>query len=83
MSALFPDTSADAELVLLDLLRKAPPWRKLEMVGELNRTVQLLAGLELRRRHPEEGQGQLARRLADLVLGPDLAKQAYGSLDGG
>ena len=32
MTALFPDTSPEAEDVLIRLLREAPPWRKLEMV---------------------------------------------------
>lgn len=43
LSTLFPDTRPEAEAVLFELLRKAPAWRKLEMVGELNETVRTLA----------------------------------------
>lgn len=36
MLPLSPDTSPDAQCVLIRLLRDAPPWRKLEMVAQLN-----------------------------------------------
>jgi hypothetical protein len=47
MSALFPDTRPEAEAVLIDLLRKAPPWRKIEMIGQMNEAVKtmMLSGL--------------------------------------
>jgi hypothetical protein len=80
MSLLFPDTSPQAERVLLDLLRRAPGWRKLEMVGQMNRAARevMLAGLH--RRYPDETQIKLRHRLAVLLLGARLASRAYGSL---
>jgi hypothetical protein len=36
MTVLFPDTYPEAEAVLIRLLREAPPWRKIEMVDQLN-----------------------------------------------
>ena len=78
MSRLFPDTSPEAEQVLMDLLRKAPAWRKLEMVAELNRTVRMLAMSGLRERYPDATEPELRRHLADLLLGPELAEKAYG-----
>ena len=80
MSTLFPDTHPEAEAVLIRLLREAPPWRKLEMVDQLNQSVKLLALTGLRQRYPDESEGQLHRRLAGLLLGEDLACKAYGSL---
>jgi len=79
---LFPDTRPEAEAVLVGLLRQAPPWRKLVMVGQLNQTVRTLALSGLRTRHPEATPKELRRRLADLLLGPDLATQVYGPLGG-
>ena len=79
---LFPDTRPEAEAVLIKLLRQAPPWRKLHMVGQLNQTVRTLALSGLRARHPEAPPQELRRRLADLLLGPDLAAQVYGPLRG-
>ena len=80
MSALFPDTHPQAEAVLVHLLRSAPSWRKLEMVDQLNQSVKLLALSGLRQRYPSENEAQLHRRLADLLLGEDLACKAYGPL---
>lgn len=80
MSTLFTDTRPEAEEVQIELLRRAPPWRKLEMVGQLNLTVRTLALSSLRRRYPRATPEELRRRLADLLLGPDLAAQVYGPL---
>lgn len=44
--------------------------------------VRTLALSGLRARHPEATPQELRRRLADLLLGPDLAAQVYGPLRG-
>jgi hypothetical protein len=77
---LFPDTDPQAEAVLIALLRQASPARKLAMVGELNTAVRTLVLAGLRHRFPDAGPAELQRRLADLLLGPDLAGQVYASL---
>lgn len=81
MTQLFPDTSAAAQRVLIDLLRPLPAWRKLRMVADMNATVRVLALVGLRERYPEAGPEELHRRLADLLLGEELAAKAYGPLD--
>ena len=78
MSALFPDTRPEAEEVLIHLLRQAPPWRKLEMVNQLNQSIILLALAGLHERYPNTSEGQIRRHLADLLLGEGLAEKAYG-----
>jgi hypothetical protein len=80
MTALFPDTRPEAEAVLIRLLREAPPWRKLEMVDQLNQSVKLLALAGLRQRYQHDSEEQLHRRLADLLLGDELALKVYGPL---
>ena len=77
---LFSDTDPQTEAVLVALLRQASPARKLDMVGELNATVRTLALTGLRQRFPGASSAELQRRLADLLLGPDLAGQVYGPL---
>jgi hypothetical protein len=74
------DTRPEAEALLLSLLRQTPPWRKLEMLGQLNQMARTLALSGLRQRHPHATPEELQRRLADLLLGPDLAAQVYGPL---
>jgi hypothetical protein len=78
MSYLFPDTHPEAEAVLIRLLREAPPWRKLEMVDQLNQTVKPLALVGLRQRYPHDNEEKLRRRLADLLLGEEMATKVYG-----
>ena len=81
MSALFPDTRPEAEAVLIDLLRNVQPWRKLEMVGQMNEAVKTMMLSGLRERYPEDSPAMLRRRMADLLLGADLATKAYGPLN--
>lgn len=80
MSVIFTDTHPDAERVLVDMLRQTPAWRKLEMVGQLNQTVRTLALSGLRQRFPEATSLELRRRLADILLGPELAVRVYGPM---
>lgn len=72
------DTSRDVEEIQLELFRKAPPWRKLELVDQLNQSVKLLALSGLRKRHPNATEKELRRKLADLILGEELAFRVYG-----
>jgi hypothetical protein len=80
MTRLFPDTPPDVEQIQLDLLRQAPPWRKLEIVGQMTETVRILAASGLRQRYPDASEDELRRLLADILLGPDLAANVYGQL---
>ena len=74
----FSDTNPEAERVQIELLRRMPAWRKLQMVGEMSRTVRTLALLGLRQRFPHASDAELRRRLADLWLGEELAARVYG-----
>ena len=74
------DTSPETERVLFAMLRDIPPWRKLEMVAQLNQTARDLALAGLRERHPQAAPEELRRRLADIILGPELAARVYGPL---
>ncbi len=47
-------------------------------MDQLNQSVRLLALSGLRQRYPQADPGELRRRLADLVLGPELAERVYG-----
>ncbi len=76
------DTCLQTERVRIQLLRKTPSWRKLVMIEDTNRAMRALALAGLRLRHPEESSAALRRRLADLMLGPELATRAYGSRPG-
>lgn len=72
-TAAVSDTSPDAEEVLLQLLRKAPPWRKLKVVSELNRTLRELVLAELGERFPGKSDEELRLLLARRLYGAEIA----------
>ena len=77
---MLTDTQPDAEAVLIELLRQAPPWRKLAQVGQMNATVRLLLIKGLQQRHPDADESEIQRRLAGLLLGQEVAEVVYGPL---
>jgi hypothetical protein len=77
----FTDTRPEAEAVLIQLTRQAPPWRKFQMMGQLNQSARTLMMSGLRARYPQAGDAELQRRLADLLLSEELALQVYGPVD--
>ena len=80
MALLSEDTAPEIERMQLELLREMPGWRKVELVGEMYRTVRTMALAGLRERHPLDSPERIRRRLADLMLGPELATRVYGPL---
>ncbi len=78
MTTLSPDTHPEIERLQIERLRQMPAWRKMALLSEMNRTVRTLALAGLRQRHPHDTPAQRRRRLADLLLGPDLAATVYG-----
>jgi hypothetical protein len=78
MATRFSDTSAEAERVQIEILRSMPSWRKFQLWNDLNMTVRQLALSGLRERFPSASRQELRRRLATILLGPELATKAYG-----
>jgi len=78
MVTLSADTSPQIEQMQIERLRQMPAWRKLALVGEMNRAVWDLALAGLRQRHPHDTLVQRQRRLAALLLGSELAARVYG-----
>lgn len=72
------DTTPEAEALLFAYWRDAPAWEKWQRMAELNRSARWMAMTGLRRRYPNASEEALRRRLADLLLGPELAARVYG-----
>lgn len=72
------DTDPRVRKVLVSLLREAPPWRKIQLLSSACRTGRQLALAGLRQRHENANESELRRRLADHLLGPELAARVYG-----
>jgi hypothetical protein len=54
----------------------------MSVVLSANQLARDLALTGLRERHPQDSSAQLRRRLADLLLGKELAAKAYGPMPG-
>ena len=80
MTTLSPDTHLEIERLQIELLRQMPSWRKMSLMAGMNQTVRTLALAGLRQRHPQDSPARRRRRLASLLLGPDLAATVYGAL---
>ncbi len=74
------DTHPDAERAQIELMRTAPVWRKMDLLAQLNQAARLFALSGLRRRYPRATEQEIRRRLADLILGAELAERVYGPL---
>ena len=81
MSSYYPDTHPKMEALQIQLLRETPTWRKMEMLVSLNASARELVLAGLRRRYPDAESSEIQRRLADLLLGKELARKVYGAAD--
>ena len=68
------------EALQIQLLRQASPTRKMHMLAQLNASVRMIALAGLRSRYPKADKSELRRRLADLLLGEELARKVYGDM---
>jgi hypothetical protein len=78
MATLAADTTPEVERFLVERLRQTPSWRKVALMAEMGETVRALAVAGLRLRYPDDTPLLRWRRLADLLLGPELAGRACG-----
>jgi hypothetical protein len=81
MSNFHSDTHPEIAALQIELMRRLTPTQKLAMVTQLNHMVRTLALSGLKSRYPDDPPEKLRRRLADLILGADLACKVYGPLD--
>jgi len=81
MSVLYSDTHPKVEALQIELWRQASPTRKMHMLAQLNASARILALAGLRSRYPNESEIELRRRLADLLLGEELARKVYGEMN--
>jgi hypothetical protein len=72
------DTSPEAEAIQIDLLRKAPTWKRLRAAAEMSETIMLLSRIGVARRNPGAAPSELRRLAAEAILGPELAFRVYG-----
>jgi hypothetical protein len=80
MKTQSPDTSLEAEQMLIERLRAAGPQRRLDMARDASRAIRQLAWNGLRLRHPNADDHELRRRYVAMTLGEEVANQLFGPL---
>ncbi|MFZ1399120.1 MAG: hypothetical protein WAS33_19595 [Candidatus Promineifilaceae bacterium] len=78
MTALYTDTHPKMEALQIELWRQASPTKKMNMLAQLNASARTLALTGLRAQYPQATEAELRRKLADLLLGEELARKVYG-----
>ena len=81
MNSFYSDTNPKMEALQIRLLRETPPWRKMEMLAELNKAARELALAGLRQRYPEANETTLLRYLGNILLGSDIAGRVCAELE--
>lgn len=72
------DTSPDVERLQVELFRAMSPGRKLLLVADMWATVRALALAGVRERFPKASEAEIRFRLAEVLVGEELARKAYG-----
>ena len=78
MKPLSNDTSPKAHEVIHELLRNAPPGKKIALTFDLIQTTRLLVLAGLRRRFPDASDDELRRRLIARPLTREDVIGAFG-----
>ena len=76
-----PDTDPKAETVQLEIYRRMPSSRKIELVFKAIEMSRSLALAGIKSRHPQASSAEIQRRLFGLWLGEELATKVYGPLE--
>ncbi|HEV7893464.1 MAG TPA: hypothetical protein VGP08_22815 [Pyrinomonadaceae bacterium] len=72
------DTTPEAERALIEMLRRAPTWKRAEQLGGLIHSRNVLILADLRRRYPEAGEEELRKRLASRLLPREDVIRVFG-----
>ena len=80
MKTLSPDTSTKAEQFHIELIRKAPIFRRLQMVNSLIKKTRLLSWQGICDRYPEERPEERIRRFISLLYRDDALARRIQNL---
>jgi hypothetical protein len=78
MKPLSTDTPPEIEKIIIEGYRRMSAAQKLRLMQALNRTAQLLALSDIKRRHPQASPREWQLRLASRWIEPALMREAFG-----
>ena len=71
------DTTPEAAQVQLEIFRRMPAARRLELAFQMSNALRGLVAEGVRSRHPEYGDQQVRLAVARLTLGEELFRRVY------
>ncbi|HWW74081.1 MAG TPA: hypothetical protein VNZ44_01725 [Pyrinomonadaceae bacterium] len=72
------DTDPEAERALIEMLRRAPTWKRAEQIAGLIHARNVLILADLHRRYPEADAEELRKRLAARLLPREDVLRIFG-----
>lgn len=75
------DTTPEAARVEVEILRRIPSRRRLEMALEMSHAIRAVAAEGVRSRHPQYNEEQVRLAVIRLTLGEDLFRRAFPGVD--
>ncbi len=77
MKAEPENTDPESERALVEMLRRAPTWKRAEQLAGLIQAHNVFILSDLRRRYPEAGADELRKRLAARLLPREDVVRAF------
>ncbi len=77
MKTQSPDTPPEIERILVEGYRRMSLAERFQRVEGLNRTLEILALTDIRRRHPDATEHEIRLRLASRRIPADLMRRAF------
>lgn len=74
------DTSIKAHARFIEALRAMAPEQRLAAAAAMSSEIRTLTEAGVRSRHPELDPEGVRAAVADILLGPDLARKARGTI---
>lgn len=72
------DIDPETELVLIEIARRTPMWKKFRQVGALNRMCRAFAMAGIRQRYPGASEQEVRRRLAAVLFDRETVVKVFG-----
>ncbi len=78
MKTQSPDTHPEIERILIEAYRRMPPAEKFRRIEGMNRTMEMLAMADIRRRYPDASEYECRLRVASRRIPAELMRKAFG-----
>lgn len=78
MKTQSPDTHPEIEQILIEAYRCMTPAEKFRRIEGMNRTMEMLAMADIKRRYPDASERECLLRVASRRIPAELMRKAFG-----